>query len=128
MLKENSKNKSLKGGKLENPWTGPFYIQEVLGKGRYRLKTESGEIMKQTIHCARLKLYLDPIDVEAYGDDSKQNEVGDDNVCNEVKSGCAKAAASKQEVIEGSGEGEKSCIKNECIVAVKKSSDRNCIS
>ncbi|KAL5460547.1 hypothetical protein EMCRGX_G033999 [Ephydatia muelleri] len=74
VLKENSKNKSLKGGKLENPWTGPFYIQEVLGKGRYRLKTESGEIMKQTIHCARLKLYLDPIDVEAYGDDSKQNE------------------------------------------------------
>ena len=37
--------------------------------------------MKQTIHCARLKLYLDPIEVEAYGDDSKQDEVGDDNVC-----------------------------------------------
>ncbi|KAL5493445.1 hypothetical protein EMCRGX_G014629 [Ephydatia muelleri] len=40
---------------------------------------------------------------EAYVDDSKQDEVGDDNVCNEVKSRCAKAAASKQEVIEGSG-------------------------
>ena len=104
VLKENSKNKSRKGGKLDNPWTGPFYIQEVLGKGRYRLKTESGEILKQTIHCARLKLYCDPIEVEAYGDDSKQDEVGDDNICNEVKS-------SKQEVIEGSGEGEKSCMK-----------------
>ena len=30
VLKENSKNKSRKGGKLENPWTGPFYVQEVL--------------------------------------------------------------------------------------------------
>ena len=37
--------------------------------------------MKQNIHCARLKLYLDPIEIEAYGDDSKQDEVGDDNVC-----------------------------------------------
>ena len=81
--------------------------------------------MKQTIHCACLKLYLDPIEVEAYGDDSKQDEVGDDNVCNEVKSQCAKAAASKQEIIEGSGEGEKSCMKNECIVAVKKISDQD---
>ena len=34
VLKENSKNKSRKGGKLENPGTSPFYIQEVLGKGR----------------------------------------------------------------------------------------------
>ena len=115
VLKENSKNKSRKGGKLDNPWTGPFYIQEVLGKGRYRLKTESGEILKQTIHCACLKLYCDPIEVEAYGDDSKQDEVGDDNICNEVKS-------SKQEVIEGSGEGEKSCMK---IVAVQKSSGQD---
>ena len=51
--------------------------------------------------------------------------VGDQNVCNEVKSGCAKAAASKQEVIEGSGEDEKSCMKNECIVAVNSSSDQD---
>ena len=70
MLKENSKNKSRKGGKLENTWTSPFCIQELLGKGRYRLKTESGEILKQTIHCARLKLCRDPIEVEAYGNDS----------------------------------------------------------
>ena len=91
-----SKNKSRKGGKLENPWTGPFYIHEDLGKGRYKLKTESGEILKQTIHCARLKLYRDPIEVEADDDHSKQDEVGDQNVCNEVKSGCAKAAASKK--------------------------------
>ena len=86
------------------------------------MKTESGEILKQTSHCARLKLYRDPIEVEADDDHSKQDMVGDQNVCNEVKSGCAKAAASKQEVIEGSGEGEKSCMKNECIVEVNSSS------
>ena len=83
--------KSPKGGKQENPWTGPYYIQEVLGKGRYKLKTESGEILKQTIPCARLKLYRDPIEVEDDDDDYKQDEVGDDNVCNEVISGCAKS-------------------------------------
>ena len=126
VLKENSTNNSQKGGKLENPWTGPFYIHEDLGKGRYKLKTESGEILKQTIHCARLKLYRDPIiEVEAENDHSKQDVVGDQNVCNEVKSGCAKAAASKQEVIEGSGEDEKSCMKNECIVAVNSSSSKD---
>ena len=81
--------------------TSPFYIHEDLGKGRYKLKTESGEILKQTIHCARLKLYCDPIEVEADDDHSKQDVLGDQNVCNEVKFGCAKADASKQEVIEG---------------------------
>eukprot|EP00731_Ephydatia_muelleri_P006766 Em0003g1014a len=125
VLKENSKHKSRKGGKPENPWTGPFYIHEGLGKGRYKLKTESGEILKQTIHCARLKLYRDPIEVEADDDHSKQDVVGDQNVCNEVKCGCAKAAASKQEVIEGSGEDEKLCMKNECIVAVNSSSGKD---
>ena len=73
---------------------------------------------------ACLKLYRDPIEVEADDDRSKQDVVGDQNVCNEVKSGCAKAAVSKQEVIEGSGEDEKSCMKNECIVAVNSSSGK----
>ena len=36
-----------------------------------------------------------------------------------------KAAASKQEVIEGSGEDEKSCMNNECIVAVNSSSGKD---
>ena len=38
----------------------PFIIHEDLGKGRFRVKTSAGKPLKQTIHCARLKLYHDP--------------------------------------------------------------------
>ena len=79
------------------------------------MKTESGDILKEAIHCPHYKLYRDPIEVEADGDHSKQVVIGDQNVCNEVKSGYAKAAASIQEDNEGLGEDEKSCMKNECI-------------
>ena len=60
VLKENSRNQHRMGGKLDNRWTGPFIIHDDLGKGRFRLKTSAGKPLKQTIHCARLKLYHEP--------------------------------------------------------------------
>lgn len=38
----------------------PFHYSKSLGKGRYCLKTLEGQPLKQTIHCARLKRFLDP--------------------------------------------------------------------
>eukprot|EP00731_Ephydatia_muelleri_P007476 Em0003g1724a len=59
------------GGKIEKPWLGVYIIQKYLGKGRYCLKTLEGKLVKQTIHCACLKRYLDP--------------VVDDNIVDEVE-------------------------------------------
>ena len=50
-----------KGGKLEPQFQGgPYIISEDLGKGRYRLESEDGKVLQQTINCHRLKLWLDP--------------------------------------------------------------------
>ncbi|KAL5460005.1 hypothetical protein EMCRGX_G033413 [Ephydatia muelleri] len=59
------------GCKLEKPWLGVYIIQKDLGKGRNCLKTLDGKPLKQTIHCARLKRFLDP--------------VVDDNIVDEVE-------------------------------------------
>ncbi|KAL5516978.1 hypothetical protein EMCRGX_G002438 [Ephydatia muelleri] len=59
------------GGKLEKHWLGVYIIQKDLGKGRNCLKTLEGKPLKQTIHCARLKHFLDP--------------VVDDNIVDEVE-------------------------------------------
>ena len=38
-----------------------FIINKDLGQGRYCFTTLSGNALKQTIHCARLKLLLEPV-------------------------------------------------------------------
>ena len=35
-------------------------ITEDLGKGRYRLQGEDGELLKTAVNCHRLKLWIDP--------------------------------------------------------------------
>ena len=71
VLKSNARNRHRMGGILEKPWLGVYIIQKDLGKGRYCLKTLEGKPLKQTIHCARLKRFLDP--------------VVDDNIVDEVE-------------------------------------------
>ena len=71
MLKSNARNRHRMGGKLEKPWLGVYIIQKDLGKGRNCLKTLEGKPLKQIIHCACLKRFLDP--------------VVDDNIVNEVE-------------------------------------------
>ena len=61
MLNSNPRNRHRMGGKLEKPWLGIYIIQNDLGKVRYCLKTMEGKPLKQTIHSARLKHFLDPV-------------------------------------------------------------------
>ena len=61
VLVKDMKNEGRKGGKLNQLFPGgPYTITEDLGKGRYRLKDEKGELLKTAINCHRLKLWLDP--------------------------------------------------------------------
>ena len=61
VFKSNARNSLRMGGKLKKPWLGPYIITQDLGKGRYCLKTLEGKPLKQTIHCARLKRFLDAV-------------------------------------------------------------------
>ena len=90
VLKSNARNRHRMGGKLEKPWLGVYIIQKDLGKGRYCLKTLEGKPLKQTIHCAHLKRYLDP--------------VVDDNIVDEVEE--LDNSAGEQEAANGKGMGD----------------------
>lgn len=52
----NRRRDTRKGGKLNNRYTGPFVIAEVLGKGVFRLETTSGSPVKTTANSRDLKL------------------------------------------------------------------------
>ena len=45
-------------GKLEDKWKGPYYIQEKLFNGAYRLKELDGKIMKTPVNGELLKKYF----------------------------------------------------------------------
>ena len=45
------KNIARKRGKLDKEWSGPYAIDELCGKGLYRLKNESGKILKKKYNC-----------------------------------------------------------------------------
>eukprot|EP00731_Ephydatia_muelleri_P003495 Em0001g3495a len=94
VLKSNDRNRHRMGGKLEKPWLGVYIIQKDLGKGRYCLKTLEGKLLKQTIHYARLKRFLDP--------------VVDDNIMDEVEEldNSDSECAGEQEAANGKGMGD----------------------
>lgn len=43
--------------KLEERWTGPYYVHEILGNGAYKLRTTDGKVLKVPINSERLKRY-----------------------------------------------------------------------
>ena len=43
--------------KLDKEWSGPYAIDELCGKRLYRLKNESGKILKKKNNLAQLKIY-----------------------------------------------------------------------
>src|SRR5688572_3471831 len=47
--------------KLENRWTGSFYVHEVLQGNNYKLRSLDSKIMKGMIHGNRLKEYYEQI-------------------------------------------------------------------
>jgi hypothetical protein len=42
--------------KLSLPWSGPYWVKEVVGPVNYRLTKPDGTTLKQTVHVDRLKL------------------------------------------------------------------------
>ena len=57
VLLRNSREDSCKGGKLKNPWTGPYTIVECFDKGLYKL-SDNGKILKCRYNSARLIKYM----------------------------------------------------------------------
>ena len=43
--------------KLENKWTGPYFVHEIAGDNIYKLRTMEGQKVKNVVHGNRLKLY-----------------------------------------------------------------------
>jgi len=43
--------------KLEERWTGPYYVHEVLSNGAYKLRTLDDKVLKAPINAERLKIY-----------------------------------------------------------------------
>src|SRR5437764_10972198 len=43
--------------KLENKWTGPYFVHEIIGDNIYKLRTMEGQKVKNIVHENRLKLY-----------------------------------------------------------------------
>ena len=43
--------------KLENKWTGPYFVHEIAGDNVYKLRTMEGQKVKNVVHGNRLKLY-----------------------------------------------------------------------
>ena len=43
--------------KLQERWSGPYYMHEVLDNGVYKLRTKDGKVLKVPINSERLKLY-----------------------------------------------------------------------
>jgi len=43
--------------KLQERWTGPYHVHDVLANGAYKLRTMKGNVLKAPVNSERLKLY-----------------------------------------------------------------------
>jgi len=58
VLEFRSKDQNIYGDKFQPQWDGPFYVEQVLGKGAYILRTLEGRVIQnRPVHGNRLKLY-----------------------------------------------------------------------
>ena len=58
VLEYRSKDQNIYGDKFEPKWDGSFYIETVLGKEAYILRTLEGRtLLNQPVHGNRLKMY-----------------------------------------------------------------------
>ncbi|MEJ1821211.1 hypothetical protein, partial [Escherichia coli] len=57
VLRNNEVSKAAQLGKLEATWEGPYRVDEVLGKGAYKLAQLSGEQLPNAWHIIHLKRY-----------------------------------------------------------------------
>ena len=49
VLKEYTRRKQCKGGKMDDRWLGPYNINRYIGKGLYELKDKKGTVLKQKL-------------------------------------------------------------------------------
>jgi hypothetical protein len=56
------------GGKLESKWDGPYTVDEKLSKGRYRLMSKQGVVLKKLYSGCLLKEYFEPVEASALSD------------------------------------------------------------
>jgi len=64
VVKYNRRRETRMGDKLAARFTGPFTIEEIIGKGTYRLSDDEGKIMKQLVNATNLKLWVHPVSTE----------------------------------------------------------------
>ena len=57
VLKENTRRKQCKGGKMDGCWLGLYTINRYIGKGMYELKDKKGTVLKTKVNIKRLKVY-----------------------------------------------------------------------
>ena len=58
VLTENSCQKQRKGGKMDDRYTGPYFINRHVGKGVYELRNAHDKILKKMVNINRLKSTL----------------------------------------------------------------------
>ena len=48
------------GGKMDSVWKEPYTVEEIVGKGRYQLKSKDGKVLKKLYNGVLLKEYYSP--------------------------------------------------------------------
>ena len=48
------------GGKMDSVFKGPYTVEEIVGKGRYQLKSKDGKVLKKLYNGVLLKEYYSP--------------------------------------------------------------------
>lgn len=67
------------GGKLKERWKGPSEVTKVMSKGRFQLKSKSGNVLSKVYHEVLLKAYRQP------GDDTDVLHANEGFTCDDDK-------------------------------------------
>ena len=59
VLRYNAAQHNSKSGKLDDKWSGPYLIHQVMLNGSYKIKTMEGQVLKAPTNGIYLKLYYD---------------------------------------------------------------------
>ena len=60
VLMKNMKHSYRMGEKLDTKWSGPYIIDKKLSKGCYRLRSQTGFVLKKLYSSILLKEYIEP--------------------------------------------------------------------
>ena len=57
VLIENTLQKGRKGGNLDDAFKGSYFIEDNMGKGLYKVRNQTGTVLKKKVNINRLKLH-----------------------------------------------------------------------